>query len=122
MEEEVTAMPNEEQNGCIQKVISGNWLTNGHLEVCLLKLSAPSENECQTDSSRVSNLSIITRLLKPIEEAEKSLLEQEFLEKPSLVLAPELAFGSFDFESLDTLVKQYPKNLILATRLSWDTQ
>lgn len=97
---------------CIQKDIGGNWLVNGHLKVCLLKLAPPSQDQWQNDYSRAGNVSIITQLLKPLQGTEKCLLEQEFPETPSLVLAPELAFGSPDFELLDTLVKQYSQNLI----------
>ncbi|GAA4102278.1 ABC-three component system protein [Zhongshania borealis] len=98
---------------CIQKEISGNWLTNGHLEACILKLSPPAETEWQNDNNRTENVSIITQLLKPLEGSDQSLLAQEFPDKPALVLTPELAFGSPDFESLDTIVKQYNQNLIL---------
>jgi len=100
-------------SGCITKSIDGNWLTNSHLSVCLLKLDSPTESEWQNDRSRVSNLSIITKLLQSSGASHQGLLAQEFSDKPSLVLAPELAFGSPDFESLDALVKQYNKNLIL---------
>jgi hypothetical protein len=51
-------------------------------------------------------------LLQPIDGTQKSLLEKEFPDKPSLVLAPELAFGTSDFGSVDALVRQYNQNLI----------
>lgn len=97
---------------CIRKEISGNWLTNGHLETSILKLNHPNEDEWKNDTSRPGNLDIVTKLLKPPEGMPRSLLAEEFPEKPALVLAPELAFGSPDFESLDALVKQYSQNLI----------
>ena len=97
---------------CIQKGISGNWLTNGHLEACILKLFPPAETEWQNDNNRTKNVSIIAQLLKPVEGSHQSLLAREFPDKPALVLTPELAFGSPDFESLDTLVRQYNQNLI----------
>ncbi len=105
-------MPNEEQTGCITKEISGNWLTNGHLEACILKLRPPTDSEWKNDSSRAGNISIVSRLLQPTEEEERNLLEQEFPEKPALVLSPELAFGSPDFDALDALVRQYNQDLI----------
>lgn len=105
-------MPNEENIGYIIKEIGGDWLTNGHLETCILKLASPTENEWKNDTIRAGNLAIVTQLLKPLDKNQKSLLAQEFPDKPALVLAPELAFGSQDFESLDALVKRYSQNLI----------
>lgn len=114
-------MPEANASNSKTKNIGGDWLTNGHLEVCILKLSCPKENEYQNDSSRTGNLSIVTQLLQPPEELQQSLLAQEFPNKPSLVLAPELAFGSPDFESLDTLIKQYNQNLIFICGFGFST-
>jgi hypothetical protein len=100
------------QAGCITKDIAGQWLFNGHLEVCLLKLAAPSDNQLKNDESRPENLAMLTSLLQANSAAEKSLLEQENPGKPVIILAPELAFGSSDFVDINSLVKQCSQNLI----------
>ncbi len=92
--------------------IGGEWLTNGHLKACILKLYPPTQSEWENDGSRANNLSMATQLLVPPDESSQSLLVQEFPEKSAVVIAPELAFGSPDFQSLDTLVKNYNQNLI----------
>lgn len=100
------------QAGCITKAISGNWLSNGHLEVCLLKLITPTENQWKNDESRTENIAIVTSLLQANTATENSLLEQEISNRPAMIVAPELAFGSPDYDVIDTLIKQYPQSLI----------
>lgn len=100
------------QSGCITKIMGGNWLTNSHLAACILKLAQPTENEWMNDISRAGNLAIVRELLSRPKGLQQSLLAQEFPDKPALVLASELAFGSEDFELLDVIVKQYNQNLI----------
>jgi hypothetical protein len=46
----------ETQAGWITKQIGGDWLRNGHLEVCLLKLAAPEGSQWENDESRSENL------------------------------------------------------------------
>ncbi|MFT6319090.1 MAG: hypothetical protein ACJAT4_000005 [Granulosicoccus sp.] len=96
---------------CIKKEIDGNWLTKGRLEICILKLNTPTKNQYDNDESRPDNLSIITNLLQKIPD-DKSFLEKEG-GKPTLILAPELSFGSQDYKSLNDLVVQCAQNLIL---------
>ncbi len=105
-------MPDAIHSRLITKDIGDDWTVNDHLKVCILKLGCPSEDEWKNDLSRTGNLAIVTSLLQPLEELPQSILAQEFPNSPSLVLAPELAFGSSDFESLDALIKQYDQNLI----------
>ena len=100
------------QSSCITKTIAGNWLSNGHLEICLLKLIAPTENQWKNDESRTENIEIVKKLLQPFNGSEKSLLEIEIPSKPAFVLATELAFGSSDYETLNMLITQYRQNLI----------
>ena len=97
---------------CITKEIGGNWLTNDHLEVCFLKLTTPTNSQMKNDESRVENTAILTKLLKANDEAEVSLLELEVSNKPVLIIAPELAFGSSDYGVIETLIRQYSHNLI----------
>lgn len=98
--------------GYITRTLSGSWLTNGHLEVCLLKLATPTESEWKNDENRLENLAIVTKLLQADTAPQKSILEQEMPAKPVIVVAPELAFGSPDYAQIDTLINQYPHNLI----------
>lgn len=105
-------MPEPTSSNLITKNIGGDWLVNDRLKACILKLGCPSEDEWKNDLSRTGNLAIVTHLLQPSERSEQSILAQEFPDQPSLVLAPELAFGSPDFETLDTLIKQYKQHLI----------
>lgn len=115
-------MPVEVQSGQIKKEISGNWLTNGHLPACILKLMSPTDDEWKNDYSRPGNISILSQLLQPTEGREKSLLECEFPDYPSsIVLAPELAFGSPDFDAIDALIKQYEQNLIFICGFGFTT-
>ena len=114
-------MPEASTSTLITKYIGGNWLTNDHLKVCILKLNRPTTDEWTHDRSRAENLSIVTQLLPLSSESRQSLLAQEFPGKPSLVLAPELAFGSPDFESLDTLIKQCNQNLIFICGFGFST-
>jgi hypothetical protein len=104
---------NVSTNLTISKDIGSDWLTNGHLETCILKLHPPTSEQWSVDKSRIENISIVSQLLQPVKVTLQSPLAQEFPNKPVLVLAPELAFGSPDFESLDSLVKQYSQDLIL---------
>lgn len=96
---------------CIHKNIGGNWLINGHLETCILKLQLPTEDEYSNDKSRLENIAIIKRLLDS-DCIDGGILKSEVAERPALVLAPELAFGSPDFDALDALIKKYEKNII----------
>ncbi len=105
-------MPETSSSNLITKEIGGNWLVNDHLKICILKLNCPTTNEWENDSSRIGNLSMVTQLLEPVGELQQSFLAKEFLENPVLVLAPELAFGTSDFNSLDTLIKGSSQNLI----------
>lgn len=105
-------MLEERQQGCITKKINGSWLTNGHLKTCILKLLPPSSPELENDLTRTENISIVNHLFSLKNGNQLSLLEQEFQSEPSLVLAPELAFGSPDFDTLNNLIKGYNENLI----------
>lgn len=80
--------------------IGGSWLTGGHANVCILKLNPPTENEYKNDLSRTTNISMITRLLD-VSASDGGLLKKEFSGQPTIVLAPELVFGSPDFEAID---------------------
>ena len=102
----------QSMDGCITRTINGTWLTNGHLEVCFLKLIAPIENHWTNDESRSENVDIVKSLLYSSATSVKSLLETERPNKPVLMLAPELAFGSPDYEPLNELIAKYPQNLI----------
>lgn len=101
-----------DEAGCIKIDVGGSWLTNGYLQVCILKLTPPSVDEWQNDKARIENLAIVTQLLTATTGASQSLLMQEFPAKPSLVLSPELVFGFPDFDSLNSLIKQHNNNLI----------
>ena len=96
---------------CIHKDIGGNWLVSGHLEACILKTRHPTEEEYSNDKSRLENIAIITRLLDS-SCIDGGILKNEVGERSAIVLAPELAFGSPDFDALDALIKQYEKNII----------
>jgi len=104
-------MSEEDTVNVITKQIGGNWLTNGHLQTCILKLGCPSTNEYTNDTSRVENIAHVTRLFFSNEEDE-GILAEEFAGYSALVLAPELAFGSPDFDTLDNLIKSYKGNII----------
>ena len=96
---------------CIHKNIGGNWLVSGHIEACILKTQCPTEDEYSNDKSRLENIAIIKRLLDT-GCVDGGILKKEVAERPAIVLAPELAFGSPDFDALDTLIKKYEKNII----------
>jgi len=98
-------------SNCIVKPISGSWLTNGHLEVCILKLISPTENQYKNDESRADNLAIIDALFSAV-TADTCFLDDQVSGKPILLLAPELAFGSSDYERLNQLITNYNQNLI----------
>ncbi|PCJ28176.1 MAG: hypothetical protein COA96_01315 [SAR86 cluster bacterium] len=109
------------QPDCITKTIAGNWLTNGHLEICILKLIAPSENQWQNDESRVENIAIVASLLQASSADTSSLLEDEAPSKPMLILAPELAFGSQDYEQLNSLIHGCTQNVIFICGFGFST-
>ena len=96
---------------CIHKNIGGNWLVSGHLEACILKTQCPTEDEYSNDESRLENVAIVKRLLDS-SCIDGGILKNEVAERPAIVLAPELAFGSPDFDVLDALIKKYEKNII----------
>lgn len=96
---------------CIHKNIGGNWLVNGHIEACILKTKPPTEDEYSNDKSRLENIAIIKRLLDS-NCVDGGILKKEVAERPAIVLAPELAFGSPDFDTLNTLIKEYEQNII----------
>jgi len=96
---------------CILKNIGGNWLVNGHIEACILKTQCPTEDEYSNDKSRLENIAIIKRLLDS-SCIDGGILKNEVAERPVIVLAPELAFGSPDFDALDALIRKYEKNII----------
>lgn len=105
---------------CIQINIGGSWLRGGSLEACILKLKGPEECEYSDDKSRLCNLAIVKQLLDS-EHADGGLLKNEASGRPSIVLAPELAFGSPDFNTLDALIKKYEHNLIFVCGFGFST-
>ena len=96
---------------CVQKNIDGNWLVSGHIEACILKLRCPTEGEYSNDKSRLENIDIV-KLLLDSDCADGGILKDEVSERPSIVLTPELSFGTPDFNTLDALIKKYEHNLI----------
>ncbi|MEJ2419070.1 MAG: hypothetical protein P8Y45_19510, partial [Exilibacterium sp.] len=96
---------------CIYKKIGGNWLVNGHIEACILKTQCPTEDEYFNDKSRLENIAIIKRLLDS-GCIDGGILKNEVAERPAIVLAPELSFGSPDFDTMDILIKKYERNII----------
>ena len=90
---------------CIQKNIGGTWLVSGHTEVCILKLQRPTEYEYSNDKSRLENIAIVERLLNS-DCTDGGILKEEVSERPSIVLTPELSFGSPDFNTLDAWIKK----------------
>lgn len=95
----------------IHKNIGGRWLVSGHIEACILKTRCPTEDEYSNDKTRLENIAIIKRLLDS-GCIDGGILKNEIAGKPAIVLAPELAFGSPDFDTLDSLIKNYEKNII----------
>ncbi len=102
-----------EDNTVIKKDVRGNWLSGGHLKVCLLKLEPPTDDQWRDDLSRPNNVAMMNDLLTPPEGSEKSLLQGQFHKVPSFVLAPELSYGSSDFDALHNMVEHYPNDIIL---------
>ena len=93
--------------------IDENWLTNGQLDVCFLKLQTPPLPTMIGNESRPINLEILRKTLTQQEGGARSLLEQEVNTNSAILLAPELAFGSVDFDAIDELVGQASNCLIL---------
>ena len=97
---------------CVQtKTFCGSWLVNDHIEACILKLQPPTEDEYSNDNTRSTNIGIV-KLLLGSDCADGGKRKCEVSTSPSIVLAPELAFGSPDFNTLDSLIKKYEHNLI----------
>ena len=80
-------------DGCKIKNIGGKWLVGSHVEACILKFRCPTEEEYSNDDSRIENLAVLKKFLSPAPDGAE-VLKSQVSERPSIVLSPELSFGS----------------------------
>ena len=84
---------------------------NGSLQLVLVQAESPPQQAWSNDASRPNSLRLIRKLLSLDEGRYLSHLVPNHA--PAVVVFPELAFGSTDWDEIDGLVREYPAPLIL---------
>ena len=88
---------------------------NGHkLNLCMVQTSIPNNDLVEGDSSRPQSISALKHLLEGGGKHPQAVLT-EIIPRSDLVLviAPEFAFGFEDWASIDTLIRQSRRPLIV---------
>lgn len=92
--------------------INVNWLNGNHeLPVCLAQPQLVTQEVIAHDESRPQSLALAQSIFG--NEHGQAQLGRWFQGENGLLLFPEYAFGSPDFESLDQLVREYAHPLIV---------
>ena len=100
-----------EKNIC-RITLEDNWLDeNGELPLCLAQPARVTYDDVVKDQSRQDSL-LLAKAIFAIENDSPNL-ERWLGWKRGLLVFPEYAFGSADFEVLDDLVRNYPRPLIV---------
>lgn len=87
-------------------ITSDEWPHGADLELCLVQTPPPCHELLDRDASRPSSLAISRAVLATISV-------------PTLVVFPELAFGTCDFQALDELVRGMESPAIVLAGFGW---
>ena len=92
-----------EEENVIPFQVAGNWLHSEELKVCILKTHAPDLQIMNEDQQREENTNVLKALIEGA-SGQPSKLQGLSQGKPVLVIAPELAYSSGDFEQFKAWV------------------
>lgn len=90
-------------------------LINGRLHLCLMQTAMPDMSAIQNDLSRQTSVAAMRHLLVGGEGHQVPALREMIPgTEPVLLVAPEFAFGSVDWETIDALVRQTNRPLLVS--------
>ena len=98
-------------NGVCTVLTAASWLNaNGELPVCLAQPSLVDLAAISTDALRPDSLALAEAIFG--DEDGQPRLSRWFGGQSGLLIFPEYAFSSADFEALNRLINQHPEPLI----------
>src|SRR5690554_2392491 len=115
----------QQTDGVVPVDVGGTWLTSGKANICIVQTSCPDEATIEADASRATVVRTLTDLL--VSSNNRALLHRLNGDEPepAIVVLPEYALGSPDWDDVDRLVREeFSGDLILiagfgATTGSW---
>ncbi|MEW6380811.1 MAG: ABC-three component system protein [bacterium] len=91
--------------------LSSGWRPNGDLQVCVVKPPMANLDIMDRDLTRPNSVALAQSII--LTEGSPSTVRRCFNNLPGLVIFPELAFGSEDFDALDSIIQKHPTPLII---------